>query len=68
MLWTVDGGVILWIGYWLFVVWIVWSYERRVSWLRAENEKLRRALERKNLGENEKRKGGYLDPKRGQKV
>lgn len=68
MLWTVDGGVILWIGYWLFVVWIVWSYERRVSWLRAENEKLRRALERKNLGENEKRKSGYLDPKRGQKV
>lgn len=68
MLWTVDGGVILWIGYWLFVVWIVWSYERRVMWLRAENEKLRRALERKNLGENEKRKSGYLDPKRGQKV
>lgn len=50
MMWTVDGGVILWLGYWLFVCWIVWSYERRVREQRAEIEKLRRVIERRNLG------------------
>ena len=64
MMWTVDGGVILWLGYWLFVCWIVWSYERKVREQRAEIEKLRRVIERRNLGEDK----GYFKPKRGQKV
>lgn len=41
-MWSINGAFALWLGYWIFVIWIVWSYEKRCRKLEGENCQLRK--------------------------
>lgn len=43
-MWTINGALALWLGYWVFLGWVVWSYERQNRALKMENERLKRAV------------------------
>lgn len=64
-MWTVDGAVILWVGYWLFMAWVVWTYERKVRDQKMEIEKLKRVLERRIKGTGN---DGYFHDSKGEKL
>ena len=41
-MWSINGALALWLGYWIFVIWVVWSYEKRCRKLEGENRQLRK--------------------------
>lgn len=43
-MWTINGAMALWLGYWLFMGWVVWTYERKVREQKVEIEKLKRLV------------------------
>lgn len=44
-MWSINGALALWIGYWIFVVWVVWTYEKKCRKLESENKQLRKLIE-----------------------
>ena len=56
-MWHIDGAFALWLGYWIFLLIVVWRYEKKNRELVVENLKLRKLLNRRNGTVEEKKNG-----------